>query len=556
MAHLNVIERLERNTRRFAEIGAVLVKYGLADWLRKLPGGRMRKWLRDSEGQAIPGLSTEVRLRLALTELGPTFIKVGQTMSTRPDLVGPVIASELSRLQSETPPDPAATAVAILEQELGRPVGEIFAAFDPVPLASASMAQVHAARLHTGEEVVAKIQHPGIEKRIEADLGILEDLADQAEKHLAEVKPYRPVEIVRQLKKMLLQELDLTREAHNLEEFRRNFDGDETVHFPRPYPEFSSRRVLTMERLDGVLVSRAERVRSLGMDLDRFARRGAHMYLDMIFRDSFYHADPHPGNLMLLPGEVVGVLDCGLVQRLDPELRESIEDMLLAVVRGDAEALTDVVWNLGTTPPRGSRQQLNAELAEYIAEYTRRPLNELDLSGALTSITDIIRRNHIFLPPPLSLMIRTLAELEGTAQLLNPGFNLAEVIRPYYRRTIGHRFSPRRLLRRFQRGSRDWDRLLGSLPRDLGDMMQRARSGTLRMHLEHRHLDPVVNRLVLGLLTSSLFLGSSLLWSMEAPPLVRGVSLFGAIGYGLALFTGLRLFRLIKRSEIPYNENT
>lgn len=553
MAHLNAIERLERNTRRFGEIGAVLVKYGLADWLRKLPG--VKKWLQDSEGQSISGLSTSVRIRLALTELGPTFIKVGQTMSTRPDLVGPELARELSRLQSDTPPDPPGTAQATLEKELGRPVGEIFASFETTPLASASMAQVHVARLHSGEEVVAKIQKTGIEKRIEADLGILEDLAELAEKHLAELKPYRPVEIVRQLRKMLLNELDLTREARNLQEFRRNFADDDTVHFPEPWPEFSSRRVLVMERLRGVLVAQTERIQGLGMNLDGFAKRGARMYLEMIFRDSFYHADPHPGNLMLLPGEVVGVLDCGLVQRLDAGLREDIEDMLLAVIGGDAEALTDVVWNLGTSPPSGSRQRLGSELAEYISEYTRRPLNELDLSGALTSITDIIRRNHIFLPPPLSLMIRTLAELEGTAQLLHPGFNLAEVIRPYYRRTIGHRFSPRRLLRRFQRGSRDWDRLLSSLPRDLNDMLQRARSGTLRMHLEHRHLDPVVNRLVLGLLTSSLFLGSSLLWSMKAPPLFRDVSLFGALGYALSLFTGFQLFRLIRRSEIPYNDN-
>lgn len=551
MVHLNAIERLERDARRFGEIGAVLVRYGLADWLKKLPGGRVKRWLRDAEGQAIPDLAMPARIRLALTELGPTFIKAGQTMSTRPDLVGHELARELSRLQADTPPDPPGVARATLEKELGHPVEEIFAYFEPTPLASASVAQVHAARLHSGEDVVAKIQKEGIEKRIEADLAILAELAELAERHVAELRPHRPVEVVRQLRKMLLNELDFTREARNLQEFRRNFAEDEAIHFPAPVPRLSSRRVLTMERLRGVMVSQAERLRGLGLDLDQFARRGARMYLDMIFRDSFFHADPHPGNLMVLPGEVVGVLDCGLVQRLDAGLREDIEGMVLAVIGGDAEALTDVVWNLGTTPPTGTREHLRTELAEYIAEYTRRPLNELDLSGALTSITDIIRRNHVLLPPPLSLMMRTLAELEGTAQLLNPAFNLAEVIRPYYRKAIGHRFSPRRLFRRFQRGSRDWDRLIGALPRELNDMLQRVRAGTFRVRLDHRHLDPVVNRLVLGLMTSSLFLGSSLLWSMKAPPIVRGVSLFGAVGYALSILMAFRLFRLIRRSEVP-----
>jgi ubiquinone biosynthesis protein len=549
MIHLSAIDRLERHARRVREIAGVLVRYGLADWLRKIPGSHIQEWLRDAEGQPIAGLSAPERIRLALTELGTTFIKFGQMLSTRPDLVGQELARELGRLQSGTPPDPPGAAQAIVEEELGHSPEALFAHFEAAPFASASIAQVHGARLQSGEEVVVKIQKEAIAEKIEADLSILADLAALAEDHAPELKPYRPVAVVRQFTKTLRDELDFTRERRNLDAFRRNFAEDDTVHFPRPWPEFSGRRVLTMERLQGTLVSQTQALQTGGLDLEGFARRGANMYLEMIFRDGFYHADPHPGNLMLLPGEVVGVLDCGMVQRLNEGPREEIEGALVAVIEGDAEALTDSVWNLGTTPPTGPREQLTAELAELVAEYTGQPLNELHLSAALTSLFDILHHHHVFWPPEVSLLLRTLVELEGTAQMLNPSFSLAEVMQPYSQQAIRRRLSPRRLALRLQRGFRGWDRLLQALPRDLNDMLQRIRAGTLSLHVDHRRLDPVVNRLVLGLLTSSLFLGSSLLWSMNAPPLIRGVSLFGAIGYALALVIGFRLWRAMRRSE-------
>jgi ubiquinone biosynthesis protein len=548
MIRPGAIERLERNARRVQEIVTVLVKYGLADWLRKVPGSRMDRWLRNAEGQTIPELSRAERIRFALTELGTTFIKLGQALSTRPDFVGEETARELGKLQSEAPPEPPGVAEATLEEELGRRPRSLFAHFERVPFASASIAQVHHARLRSGEEVVVKIQREGIEKRIETDLSILADLAELAEKHVEELKPYRPVETVRQLAKTLRGELDFARERGNLEEFRRNFAEDEGVRFPRPWNEFSSRRVLTMERMEGILVSRTEELRASGADLDGFSRRGAQMYLEMIFRDSFYHADPHPGNLMLLPGEIVGVLDCGMVERLSEGLQEKMEDILIAVAQGDANAVADGLWNLSTAPPTGGREQLRSEVAELLAEYMSRSIKEVRLREALTSLLDIIYRNGLFLPSGVSLLLRTLVELEGTVQLLSPSFSLIEVIQPYYQEVIGRRFSPDRLARRLQRAFRDWDRLLQALPKDVHEIVQRILTGTLIVHLDHHRLEPLVNRLVLGLLTSALFLGSSLLWSMKAPPLIGGVSLLGVVGYALSLFLGFKVFRAVRKS--------
>jgi ubiquinone biosynthesis protein len=280
--------------------------------------------LQSYDGQHIPDLKLEERVRLAFTELGTTFIKLGQVLSPRPDLAGPEIARELARLQADAPADPPEVIHAMIEAEFGKPVKALFAHFEDTPLASASVAQVHRARLKSGEEVVVKVQHQGIADKILPDLDILAGLAELAEKHSAQIRAYQPSAVVRQFRRTLLRELDFGFERRNLEEFAHHFAEDTTVHFPKAYEELSTKRVLTMERLDGVLGNDSKALAACGGDLNEFARRGATMYLQMIFRDAFYHADPHPGNLMLLPGVVVGVLDCGMVGRLDEELAEAI----------------------------------------------------------------------------------------------------------------------------------------------------------------------------------------------------------------------------------------
>lgn len=548
MLHLGAIDRLNRDTHRVAEIAGVLAKYGLAGWLKAIPLNAVRERLKSDEGQPINELSAPVRLRLALTDLGTTFIKLGQMLSTRPDVVGVEVADELSQLQTDTPADDGATIRKLLEEELGRPPEEIFAFFDEEAFASASIAQVHRAKLPTGESVAVKIQKAGIQRLVESDLSILAGLAELAEKHVDQLRPYEPVALVRQFRRTIMRELDFNIERRNLEEFARNFADDPGVRFPKPWAAFSSRRALTMEFFDGLLGSDPDALKATGIDLGEFAQRGADMYLEMIFRDSFYHADPHPGNLMLLPGGVIGVLDCGMAGRLDDVLRDEIEAILLAVAQRDTEALTDAVFSIGAVPVGASRDQLRADLADFVAEYTGQSIGELDLAGALRSLADIIRRHHISLPPGVSLLLRTLIVLEGTSQLLNPDFSLAAVIRPYYLRTIGRRLSPQRFWLRIQRSYRDWDRLFKALPRDLTETLQRLRSGRLTVHLDHRHLDPVVNRLVLGILTASLFLGSSLLWSMKAAPIVGNISVFGAAGYVISVYMGWKLLRAIRRS--------
>lgn len=542
------LARLERHAKRLGEIAAVLGKYGLAD----LFGGFDYPWLnnrlRSADGQVLSDLTTPARVRMAMTELGTTFIKLGQMLSTRPDLVGAEMAGELAELQSNVPAEPVESARAILLEDLGQSAEEIFAEFEDLPLAAASIAQVYKARLHTGEHVVVKIRRSGIEAKSTTDLEIVQAMAELLEKHSPALRPYQPVAIVRQFRKALLREMDFTYEKRNIEEFTRNFADEPNVRIPAVYADLCSSQIITMEHLQGLPGTDIEALRHSGENLAEFARRGANMYLEMVFRDGFYHADPHPGNLMLLPGCVVGVIDCGQVGRIDDELRDEVEALLLAIVENDSTQVTEQVLRLGAVPPDFNRERLRGDLDEFMADFVGHPLSDINVGHALTSLIEIIRRYHITLPPPLAVLLKTLIVLEGTSRRFSPEVSLAELMQPFCQRMILRRLSPTRLVRRARRTYRDWDRLLSALPRDLTDLLARFRDGTLTVHLDHRHLDPIINRLVLGVLTAAIFLGSSQLWSSNAKPLLWGVSVFGALGYMISLYLGWRLLRAIRKS--------
>jgi ubiquinone biosynthesis protein len=542
------LARLERHAKRIGEIAAVLGKYGLAD----LFGGFNYPWLNNrllsADGLILANFTTAARVRLALTELGTTFIKLGQMLSTRADVVGADLALELSELQANVPAQPVEAVRTTILQDFGRPVEELFAEFEDTPIAAASIAQVHGARLLTGERVVVKVRRTGIETRATTDLDIVHALAELLEKHSPGLRPYQPVAIVRQFRRTLLREMDFSYEKRNLDEFSLNFADDPTIHIPAVYPGLCSHQVITMERLQGIPGTDITALRASGEDLAEFARRGANMYLEMTFRDGFYHADPHPGNLMLLPGCVVGVIDCGQVGRIDDELRDEVGSLLLAITENDSIHVTEQVLRLGSVPPDCPRDRLRADLEDFMADYIGHPLTEINVGQALSSLIEIIRRYHITLPPPLALLLKTLIVLEGTSRRFSPDVSLAELMKPFCQRLVLRHLSPRHLFRRARRSYRDWEHLIGTFPRNLADLLARFRDGTLTVHLDHRHLDPIVNRLVLGILTASIFLGSTQLWSSKAPPLLWDVSVFGALGYLVSLYLGWRLLRAIRKS--------
>lgn len=546
---LESLSRLQENEARLRQILLVLAKYGLADWLGSSRVAWLRKLLVTRNGQRLDQFGHEERIRLALLELGTTFVKFGQMLSTRPDLVGGALATELSKLQSSTPADPINVVRRTIEAELGRPPEELFEEFSSEAMASASIAQVHTARLRCGQNVVVKVQHHGIEATIHRDLNLLLGLASLAQKHAPALRPYRPVNTVREFRRTLLRELDLTAERHNIEEFTRNFANDVSVCFPKAYPDLSSRRVLTMDLLDGVLGCDVGNVPH-GEDVAVFTRRMGTMYVDMIFRDGFFHADPHPGNYVIMRDGVAGLLDFGMVGRLDEGLREDLEGIILAVTERDVEELTDRVVHLGAPPPDLDRQALQADLAEFVAEYTSRPIKELNLAAALGEVLDIVARYHIFLPANMSLLLRTLMVLEGTARQLDPAFSLMDLIHDYQTRHAGRWDGQLRWFRDMRRTVRSYDRLFRLLPVDLADSLHRFRIGTFELKHEHRHLQASVHRLVEGLLAAAMMLSAALLLGQDKGALATWLRPMLAVG--CLLFVGYlihRLRRSIKKAE-------
>jgi ubiquinone biosynthesis protein len=543
---ISSIPNVYRNVNRWREILAILSKYGLADWISRFDVNLVKGILKNRDGQALAHLNRETRIRLAIEELGPTFIKLGQILSTRPDQVGMPLAQELQKLQTSVACDAPDVVRKTIETELGKPLDALFADFDSTPLASASIGQAHRARLHAGDDVVVKVQHAGIRRRMEIDLDILGGLAQIAAK-LPELEPYRPQATVAEFRRIVRRECDFEREARNLQQFTRNFSHSQHVRIPRLYPQLSTARVLTMEWLDGARLCDPVLRQMSSVDLRQVTRYGAEMYLDMIFHHGFYHGDPHPGNLVVLQDGSIGLLDFGMVARLDEPLREDIEDMLIAIVSQDPQQLTSLVMRLGSVPPGLDEPALCVDLAEFVSHYANQPIEAFDLGGALCEMIEIIQRYRIVLQPPFAMLMKVLVMLEGTARMLQPNFSLMELLQPYQKKMMRRRLSPARQIRKARRIYSEVEKLAEVLPRRLREILQQVEAGKFDVHLDHRGLEPSVNRLVLGLLTSSLFLGSSLLVSQKVWAF-HDVSIPGTLGYLVSAFLGWRLLRAIGKS--------
>lgn len=525
---------------RAADVLGVLVKYGLANWLADSNWELARRVFKSHGGQVLADQSFEVRVRLALLDLGTTFVKLGQMMSTRPDVVGKPLADELSKLQGSNPADPPETVLATIESELGRPADEVFKKFDPVAIASASIGQVHMARLRNNRRVVVKVQHPGIEGAVRRDLDILKTLADLADRS-ENLRRYQPINLARDFRKTMLGELDFRREMRNLQAFRRNFADDDMIVFPRPYPELTTGRVLTMDYFSGVKVTEEARMSTLDLDRSELARRGGGAFVEMIFRDGFYHADPHPGNILVMKGGKIGLIDAGMVGRLDETLRTQVEEMILAAGDQDAERLTEVIVRVCGTPTDLDRGALSGDLLEFFTTYGTQAVGEFNVGGAMGEVSDILHQHKLVLPSRLSLLIKCLALLEGTARLLSPDFSLAELLRPYRTEFLKRRYSPMAQLKKLGRLYRDWERLAETVPPNITEIIERVRAGHFSINMRHSGLETTVNRVVLGLLSAALLVSSALLWSNGVPPRILGVPVLGFLGYMMGMLIGLRL---------------
>lgn len=542
-----------RDLSRLHEIASILIKYGWGDFVRVLGIGTVleragRILHTQPKHNDIADLDPAVRVRLALEELGPTFVKLGQLLATRVDLLPPAWIVELEKLQSHVPPVPFDEIEADVVTLLGKPIHEAFAQFEREPFAAASMAQVHRAQLFDGTRVVVKLRRPGIDKKIEADLRILQHFARLVEHDMPDARRYQPVMMVSYFRRSLRRELDLLMEAHNMERFTTNFAGDETVHIPQVHWEYTSSTMIVQEELIGVPGTDLLAVRDAGLDLSLLAARGADAVLRMILIHGYFHADPHPGNVIYLPGNRIGMIDFGMVGRLTDYRRQQLVNMLDALAHKDEDAMLQVLMDW-TGDTEVDEAKLGYDVSELMFCYDNLELKDVNIGSLLNEVTAVIRENSLVLPADLTLLFKALITLEGLGQQLDPEFHMVDHITPFVRDVITARYQPAALMKRGRKSLKEAFEVVAGLPRDLARLMREARRGRLRIDLDLKRLDQfgqqldrASNRITMGILTASLVIGSSIVMTVD------GWRFMGFIGFLLAFLNSLWVIVSIWRS--------
>ncbi|WP_136516362.1 ABC1 kinase family protein [Geomonas edaphica] len=552
------INRNVRSIRRYRQIITVIGGYGLGHLLEYLNLGQVvdfsRRVLRRRPPKAAH-LSAPERLRLALEELGTTFIKLGQLLSTRADIIPASFVQELTHLQDKIPCIPFEEIKEQIEHELGVPLEQRFLYVEPEAIAGASIAQVHRATLVTGEDVVVKVRRPGVVEAVETDIDILMGVALLLERHMARSDIYDPVGVVREFSYTIRRELDLTREGHAIEKIRDNFKGDATLYFPKVYWEATSKGVLTTEYVEGIKVSDTLAIEEAGLDHREIAARGARVFLKMVLEHGFFHGDPHPGNVLILKDNVICLLDFGMVGRLDPAVKRYLTDVLVAVINRDVEGLAYVIVEAGDAAETVNMQALKKALAEFIDSYFEIPLKEIEVGRMLMEFIDLISTHRIKVHPDLTMLVKVLVVVEGMGRRLDPDFDMVGHLRPFLEREFRRQRSPGRLFHEMEQGIEGYLTLARNLPRDVKEILNKVNRNKFRIDLEHRgldrfskELDRSANRLCLSLIIAALLIGSSIAMQGNRGPMLWGLPAFAFFGYTCAGLVGIWWMIAILRS--------
>ena len=559
-----LIETLDtaRDLGRLKEILGVMVRHGFGDTVRRLGladrlerAGQALNWAHAAD---LARVEPPVQVRLALEELGPTFVKFGQILAGRADLFGPEWIAEFEKLHSQVPAVPLDALRPQLREDLGAEPEEVFTWFDTTPLAAASIAQVHRARLHGGTEVVVKIRRPGIADTIHADLRLLLRLAALAEAELPALKPYRPQQLVREFARSLRRELDLAGECRQAERIAANMaEALPHIVIPRVHWAYTRERINVQDFIDGTPGSAlAALTPEAGFNRRVLAQRGAQAVIKMIVEDGLFHADPHPGNVFYLPGNRIAFIDFGMVGRLSQRRRDELLQLLLGLVEHQPQVVADVLLDWTGDAPGLNLGQLETEVEAFVDQYHGVPLAQLSLGQMLADVSAILREHRLGLPPDLALLIKAFISLEGMGRNLDPGFHMATETLPVLQQVVRRRYRPEALAGRAWTALRRVLATAEQLPDDIGRLLRNARRGHLQVGIELAHLkrvgdqiDRSANRLAMALVIAALIIGSSIVMTVKGGPTLFGLPAFGFLGFFGAVVCGLWLVRAIWRSS-------
>jgi ubiquinone biosynthesis protein len=526
-----------RDLPRYRQILTTLVRYGYHDVVSALHlEGIVRPIERVAMGADAPLHDRPHRLRLVCEDLGPTFVKLGQVLSTRPDILPEAYTFELAALRDDVRPFPFRQVETILAEEYRRPLNEVFRTLEPEPVASASISQVHRAVLTDGRTVALKIRRPDITKVVQADLDILKNLAQLAERRLPFLAPYKPLSLAREFERSLKRELDFTIERRTMQRTASQFEGDPTAHIPFTIDEYSTTRVIAMEFIEGVRVDDLAGIRDLGLDSAEVAQTGARILLKQIFQFGFFHADPHPGNLRVLPGGVLAPLDYGMFGQLEGRTGERIADLLAGLIAQEPDKVLRALEALDVRGDHVDPRALRRDVSELVHTYSHLTLDHINLGLLLRELIAFIRTHQLHIPPDLVLLIRSLVTIESVGRNLDPHFDIARQLEPFLRQLALRRIRPYRLLSQTTQTIDDLQRIATLLPDLLSQSLDSIKRGELNVRFDLQGFERLVrqftrasNTLAIGIVISGLFVASSLVFRVGATSLATSGFAVGLI---------------------------
>jgi len=552
-----------KNINRVRQIINVFLKYGfghIIDQLRLHRYVSLKKRLKTfGQWPVVKGPTVPERLRMAFAELGPSFIKLAQLLSSRPDLITAPFANEFKKLQDKVPPFPSDEARKIIVEEIQLPIDKIFAKFQAEPGAAASIAQVHYGTLLDGRDVIIKVQMPDIREQIETDINILTTIAQLMDKHIPESRFFNPIGIVEEFSRTIRKELDFSEEAKNCLRFRKNFENSPHIYIPKIYSEFSTEKILTMERIDGVRIDDIPAIERMGLDRRELAKNGVDAYFKMVLEDGFFHADPHPGNIFAMSEGLIGFMDFGIVGRVTDEMKETMANTFLALINKDFDRLIDQYIELGLVPEEvdliAFRKDFKSDLVYFLEPLYGLALKEINFAEYMDIVTHLAMKHNMKIPSDLLLVNKAMLILESIGRELDPDFDFIAAAEPYASKLVREKLSPSRIYEKTKKSIEEIGDFVVIFPRQMKQIIRKVLKDDIHMKLTHiglekfiRDMDKASNRISFSLIVSSILLSSAIMHATGVGPKIYGFSILGLSAFGFAFLLGIWLIISIIRS--------